>query len=212
MHLDRDQVRQLWPWQWTLKVRGFYGDVSAGGLFGSASPLTACNLRRQASLKRREPLTSENTRILKRWDSYRRGFLIRWTTATPEGRPRCMESLSLVWWLRRVFHSWLYWTPRRIISFTKRWLIYCVVEKLTVSRRTLFCRITYRYWLVCLTFIEQCTVIYFYSKTDYMHQRLKFILFEVTLYMFRTVFPPIISSRLYIQQQAYVKQILPNAC
>jgi len=31
----------------------------------------------------------------------------------------------------------------------------------------------------------------------------------VKLYMFRTVFPSIIrSSRLYIQQQAYVKQIL----
>jgi hypothetical protein len=34
-------------------------------------------------------------------------------------------------------------------------------------------------------------------------------LFWVTLYMFRTVFPSIIRSlRLYIQQQAYVKQIL----
>ena len=33
--------------------------------------------------------------------------------------------------------------------------------------------------------------------------------FGTTLYMFRTVFPSIIrSSRLYIQQQAYVKQIL----
>jgi len=37
--------------------------------------------------------------------------------------------------------------------------------------------------------------------------------FEMTLYMFRTVFPPIISSsRLYIQQQAFVKQILLSAC
>jgi len=35
----------------------------------------------------------------------------------------------------------------------------------------------------------------------------------MTLYMFRTVFPCIIrSSRLYIQQQAFVKQILPSAC
>jgi len=32
--------------------------------------------------------------------------------------------------------------------------------------------------------------------------------FGVTLYMFRTVFPSIISSRLYIQQQTFVKQIL----
>jgi len=37
--------------------------------------------------------------------------------------------------------------------------------------------------------------------------------FETTLYMFRTVFTSIIrSSRLYIQQQAFVKQILPSAC
>jgi len=42
-----------------------------------------------------------------------------------------------------------------------------------------------------------------------MHRCLKFILFGVTLYMFRMVFPSIIrSSRLYIQQQTYVKQIL----
>jgi len=35
----------------------------------------------------------------------------------------------------------------------------------------------------------------------------------MTLYMFRTVFPSIIrSSRLYIQQQVYVKQILLSAC
>ena len=37
--------------------------------------------------------------------------------------------------------------------------------------------------------------------------------FRMTLYMFRTVFPSIIrSSRLYIQQQAFVKQILLSAC
>jgi len=44
-----------------------------------------------------------------------------------------------------------------------------------------------------------------------MHQCIKFIYFRMTLYMFRTVFPSIIrSSRLYIQQQAFVKQT--NAC
>ena len=64
-----------------------------------------------------------------------------------------------------------------------------------------------------LTFIEPCSVIHSYSKTNQMHQCLKFILFGVTLYMFRTVFPSIIrSSGLYIQQQAYVKQILLSAC
>ena len=37
--------------------------------------------------------------------------------------------------------------------------------------------------------------------------------FGVTLYMFRTIFPSIIrSSRLYVQQQAFVKQILLSAC
>jgi hypothetical protein len=44
-----------------------------------------------------------------------------------------------------------------------------------------------------------------------MHQFLKIIYFERTLYVFRTVFPSIIrSSRLYIQQQVYVKQILAS--
>jgi len=52
-----------------------------------------------------------------------------------------------------------------------------------------------------LTFIEPCIIMYFYSKTNWMHQCIKFILFGVTLYMFRTVFPSIISSsRLHIQQ------------
>jgi hypothetical protein len=38
-----------------------------------------------------------------------------------------------------------------------------------------------------------------------MHQFLKFIYFDLTLYMFRPVFPSVIrSSRLYIQQQVYV--------
>jgi hypothetical protein len=39
-----------------------------------------------------------------------------------------------------------------------------------------------------------------------MQQFLKFIYFDLTLYMFRMVFPSIIrSSGLYIQQQAYVR-------
>jgi len=50
---------------------------------------------------------------------------------------------------------------------------------------------------------------YFYSKTNQMHQCLKFILFWNNLYMFLTVFPSVIrSSRLHVQQQAFVKQIL----
>jgi len=54
---------------------------------------------------------------------------------------------------------------------------------------------------------------YFYSKSNYMEQCITFIYFGMTLYMFRTVFPSIIrSSRLYIQQQAYVKMILLLPC
>jgi len=42
-----------------------------------------------------------------------------------------------------------------------------------------------------------------------MHQCIKLFYFGMTLYMFRTIFSSIIrSSRLYLQQQAYVKQIL----
>ena len=64
-----------------------------------------------------------------------------------------------------------------------------------------------------LTFIGPCIVIYFYSKTNQMHQCIKLFCFGMTPCMFRTVFPSIIrSSRLYIQQQAYVKQILLSVC
>ena len=46
-----------------------------------------------------------------------------------------------------------------------------------------------------------------------MHQCIKFILFWNDTYMFRTVFPSVIrSSKLYIQQQAFVKQILLPVC
>ena len=45
-----------------------------------------------------------------------------------------------------------------------------------------------------------------------MHQCIKFY-FGMILYMFRAVFPSIIrSSRLYVQQQSFVKQILLSAC
>ena len=64
-----------------------------------------------------------------------------------------------------------------------------------------------------LTFMRPCIVIYLYSKTNQMHQCIKLFYFGMTIYMFGTVFPSIIrSSRLYIQQQAYVKQILLPAC
>jgi len=53
---------------------------------------------------------------------------------------------------------------------------------------------------------------YFYSKTSKMHQCIKSIFFGMTLYMFRMVFSSIIRiSRLYIQQQAFVKETLLSA-
>ena len=65
----------------------------------------------------------------------------------------------------------------------------------------------------CSVFYLSCVLVYFYSKTNEMYQSLKLICFGMTLYMFRAVFPSIIrSSRLYIQQQAFVKQTLPTAC
>jgi hypothetical protein len=58
-----------------------------------------------------------------------------------------------------------------------------------------------------LTFIIPCIVIYSYSTANNMHLLSQIIHSCKTLYMFRTVFPSIIrSSKLRIQQQAYVKQ------
>ena len=67
------------------------------------------------------------------------------------------------------------------------------------------------YWLpnynINLTFIWPCIIIYFYSKHNQMHQRLKYILFGVTLYIFQKFFTPITwSSRLYIQIPVSVSQ------
>jgi hypothetical protein len=85
MYLDRDQVWHLQTWQWTLNVRNLRvfqrcccgwsvgkNDIGAGtdtDFIGTCTPglsvLTLWILRCQASSKRREPLTSENTWILK---------------------------------------------------------------------------------------------------------------------------------------------------
>jgi hypothetical protein len=62
-----------------------------------------------------------------------------------------------------------------------------------------------------LTFTGPCIVIYFYSKTNEMHQFLKFILFCSSTLHVSEVFPSIIRSlRLYIQHQVYVRIILLN--
>jgi len=53
-----------------------------------------------------------------------------------------------------------------------------------------------------LTFEGPCIVIYFYSKTNQMHNISNLFYFGTTFYMFRAVFPSIIRSlRLYIQHQ-----------
>ena len=54
-----------------------------------------------------------------------------------------------------------------------------------------------------------CIIIYFYNKTNQMHNILNLFYFRTTLYMFRTVFPSIIRSlRLYVQHQVYVVPVL----
>ena len=58
-------------------------------------------------------------------------------------------------------------------------------------------------------FVGPCIVIYFYSKTNQMHNISNLFYFGTTLYMFRTVSPSIIRSiRLYIQHQVYAIQVV----
>jgi len=55
-----------------------------------------------------------------------------------------------------------------------------------------------------MTFVGPCIVIYFYKKTNQMHNISNLFYFGTTLYMFRTVSPSITRSlRLYIQHQVY---------
>ena len=53
--------------------------------------------------------------------------------------------------------------------------------------------------LINLTYVGPCIVIYFYSKTNQMHNISNLFYFGTTLYMFRTVSPSIMSLRLYTQ-------------
>jgi len=60
-----------------------------------------------------------------------------------------------------------------------------------------------------LTYVGSCIVIYFYSKTNRMHNILNLFYFGTTLYMFRTASSSIIRSlRLYLQHHVYVIQVL----
>jgi hypothetical protein len=57
--------------------------------------------------------------------------------------------------------------------------------------------------------VGPCIVIYFYSKTNQMHNISNLFYFGTTLYMFWTVFQSIIRSlRLYVQHQVHVIQVL----
>jgi len=58
-------------------------------------------------------------------------------------------------------------------------------------------------------FVGPCIVIYFFSKTNQMHNISNLFYFGTTLYMFRAVYPSIIRSlRLYVRHQLYVIQFL----
>jgi hypothetical protein len=60
-----------------------------------------------------------------------------------------------------------------------------------------------------VAFVGPCIIIYFYSKTNQIHNIKILFYFGTTLYMFRTVFTSIIRSpRLNIQHQVYVIQVL----
>jgi hypothetical protein len=62
-----------------------------------------------------------------------------------------------------------------------------------------------KYILMNLTFVGPRILIYFYSKTNQMHNISHLFYFGTTLYVFQAVSPSIIRSpRLYIQHQVYV--------
>jgi len=61
-------------------------------------------------------------------------------------------------------------------------------------------------YILRLTFVGPCIVIYFYSRTNQMHNVSNLFYFGTTLYMSRTVFPSIIRIlRLYIYLMLYVQ-------
>ena len=75
------------------------------------------------------------------------------------------------------------------------------------------CGIPYPYNVFTIYVASSCIYYTLVIMVKWLACACKFIYFTMTLYMFRTVFPSIIrSSRLYIQQQAFVKQILFYCC
>jgi len=81
-------------------------------------------------------------------------------------------------------------------------------QNLTIS--SFFCtnNFIHKFLPLNLTSVGPCIVIYFYSKTNQMHNISNLFYFGTTLYILRTVFPSIIRSlRLYIQHQVYVIQV-----
>jgi hypothetical protein len=66
----------------------------------------------------------------------------------------------------------------------------------------------HKYKTFYLKFVGPCIVIYFYSKSNQMHNISNLFYFGTTLYMFRTVFPFIIRSQSLYIHQVYVIQVL----
>jgi len=88
-----------------------------------------------------------------------------------------------------------------------------VLEKLTGSQLgkkfPLFYG-TQRFITANLVFVGPCIVLYFYSKTNQMHNISNLFYFGTTLYMFRRVSPSIIRSLiLYTQHQVYAIETEP---
>ena len=89
-------------------------------------------------------------------------------------------------------------------------LIVAVRNILSKPHTDFFTKLLFLEYSVCI-FLENIS--YFYSKSNKMHQCFNLFYFWKTHYMFRTVCPSINRrSRLYIQQQAFVKPILMSAC
>ena len=93
-----------------------------------------------------------------------------------------------------------------LFHFWKNNYYNCFITTLCLSPLTVFVEPCPTWWWPIWR-AEACSS--FYSKTNQIHQCIKFIYFRMTLYMFRMVSPTIIrSSRLYIHKQAFVTQIL----
>jgi len=115
--------------------------------------------------------------------------------------------------------STIYITVNFARCIVRTWNLVCHVSSGTLNlgeesfnfaalNKHLLCQEFFHYFFVLqslqsvLTSMGPCIVIYFYSKTNQMHN---FRVYWISLYMFRTVFQSIIRSQgLYVQRQVYV--------